>query len=219
MKMVASLLGQGNFWPLKKNRTRSFSKQLAWWITPGKCIAVKSSCIWYTNVFLGRWNSFANIITHEYLRTIFGAQQESDFLFNPLAKHPSPVYGNEVSIEFNIIYRWHSAIGQQDEDWLTAVMSVLGGALTHQKGQQHTAMSTPPKREKDDHSAAGTDQSFFDSLIEPFNEHFSKATKEELEKGLPLAGAHRDIKTGLFGDADLVKILKRGYSQVASEVG
>jgi hypothetical protein len=129
------------------------------------------------------------------------------------------VYGNEVSVEFNIIYRWHSAIGQQDEDWLTAVMSVLGAAFSDTKRQQHAPMSTPPKRKENDHSATGTDQSLFDSFIEPFNEHFSKATKAELEKGLPLAGAHRDLKTGLFDDADLVKLLKSGYNQVASEIG
>lgn len=31
-------------------------------------------------------------------------------------KHESGL-GNQVSVEFNLAYRWHSCIGEQDEEW------------------------------------------------------------------------------------------------------
>ncbi|KAI8338645.1 heme peroxidase [Chlamydoabsidia padenii] len=163
---------------------------------------------------------FINIIIHDYLRTILGAQQDSPFVFDPLAGRRSPIYGNEVSIEFNIIYRWHGAIGQKDEDWLNALMAVLGPELKDIKGKAHHQQSPASNPPNDNNkSTPGTDQSIFDAMIKPFNEHFSKATKEELEKGLPLAGAHRDTRTGLFDNSDLVKLMRDAYTQVASEIG
>ena len=30
--------------------------------------------------------------------------------------------GNQVSVEFNLIYRWHSAISDKDEEWTKAFL-------------------------------------------------------------------------------------------------
>ena len=75
------------------------------------------------------------------------------------------------------------------------------------------------EKENENKNDNGTDQSLFDALLPAFNDAFVKATPEELELGLPLAGAHRDLKTGSFHDADIAKLLRRGYNQVASELG
>ncbi|ORY95555.1 heme peroxidase [Syncephalastrum racemosum] len=150
---------------------------------------------------------YANIILHEYVRTILGISPDSYFLLNPFATPSNPVYGNSVSIEFNIIYRWHMAIGQEDEAWLNKVMELLGSRLKTIRDQK-----TEPKE-------GGTDQGIFDQLLPEFNKEFVKATPEELAKGLPMAGAHRDIKTGAFSDFDLTRALRNGYTQIASELG
>ncbi|KAH8805747.1 9,12-octadecadienoate 8-hydroperoxide 8R-isomerase [Xylogone sp. PMI_703] len=69
---------------------------------------------------------YANIILKDYVRTILslnrvGTQWDLDprsgdgkTLFNT----PAPEgLGNQVSAEFNLIYRWHSAISERDEKW------------------------------------------------------------------------------------------------------
>ncbi|CAO3588371.1 unnamed protein product [Absidia cylindrospora] len=158
---------------------------------------------------------FRNIIIHEYLRSIFGSDQDSDFVFDPLQQPLSPpIYGNEVSIEFNVIYRWHAALGKQDEEWLDTVMTTLGNELKQYQKQQQSRQ-TPAAAAP----AGGTDQSGFEALIQPFNDHFVKASQEELKMGLPLAGLHRDLTTGKFEDAGLAKVIRDGYTQVASEIG
>jgi hypothetical protein len=167
---------------------------------------------------------------HDYIRTILGTSQSSDFFLDPFKMPAYPVYGNQVSIEFNIIYRWHAAIGKQDEDWLNTVMNTLGPSLRYQMGHAAPAPADVVVEQKQqqqqqqpgkpgDGDPNGTDQGTFDALLPLFNEHFVHATEEELEKGLPVAGAHRDVKTGVFDNTDLAKLLRRGYDQVASDLG
>ncbi|KAI8089623.1 heme peroxidase [Halteromyces radiatus] len=166
---------------------------------------------------------FINIIVQDYLRSISGAQQDANFVFNPLARPSYPTFGNEVSVEFNIVYRWHAAIGQHDEKWLNSVMSVLGSELRYQAQVppmlDHLQEGNDSKGPDETRTQPGTDQSELDALLPSFNSNFAKATPEELEKGLPLDGAHRDIETGSFRDADLAQLLRRGYNQIASEIG
>jgi hypothetical protein len=35
--------------------------------------------------------------------------------------------GNQVSAEFNFVYRWHAAISDRDEAWLDAFMTKIFG--------------------------------------------------------------------------------------------
>jgi hypothetical protein len=171
------------------------------------------------------------VIVHDYIRTILGVSQDSDFFWDPMASPAHPVHGNQVSIEFNVIYRWHAAIGQQDEEWLNTVMATMGPYLRHPSSANSSSTSPPNSAAQDsqigqqqphrrgDGDPNGTDQSIFESLIPIFNTHFAHATPEEMEKGLPLAGAHRDPQTGRFNDTDLAKLLRRGYTQVAGQLG
>ncbi|CAG8496039.1 13286_t:CDS:2 [Ambispora leptoticha] len=70
---------------------------------------------------------FLRIILYNYLRTIFCLERTQStwildptkpygksFLFEPL---PTGI-GNQVSLEFNYIYRWHPAIAEDDEKWI-----------------------------------------------------------------------------------------------------
>ncbi|KAG0169187.1 hypothetical protein DFQ30_003883 [Apophysomyces sp. BC1015] len=142
---------------------------------------------------------YTNIILHEYLRTILGASGDSDFTFNPLATPAYPVYGNQVSIEFNYVYRWHASIGKKDEQWLNKLMSKLESTY----GERSVKNS----------------QDVFNGLIHEFNETFVHASEEELKKGNPISGVHRNIETGQFSDHDLTQILHEGYLQVAGRLG
>ncbi|RCH89212.1 hypothetical protein CU098_007924, partial [Rhizopus stolonifer] len=157
---------------------------------------------------------YANAILHDYVRTIIGTRADSDFFLDPLSEAEAPVYGNQVSIEFNVVYRWHPAIGQKDAEWIQKVMDVLGGDLGYGSVKQ-CPMHTLPHEER----PKAENKSIFDILLDGFNKHFVHASPEELEKGLPIAGAHRSVETGFFPDADIVKALKSGYTQSASEIG
>ncbi|KAI8145990.1 heme peroxidase [Fennellomyces sp. T-0311] len=150
---------------------------------------------------------YYSIILQEYVRTIVGVRQDAHFVFDVLAQAQEPVYGNAVSIEFNVVYRWHQAIGKEDTEWIDTVMGALEGPMRSIAAQQRTP------------SQAGTDQSLFEAILKVFNEKFVNASPEELAKGLPIAGIHRDINTGEFSDADITKMLRRGYDQIASELG
>ncbi|KAF7872129.1 hypothetical protein EAF04_003054 [Stromatinia cepivora] len=72
---------------------------------------------------------YVNIVLKDYVRTILNlnrttskwdldprVEETKNLLNNPAAEG----VGNQVSAEFNLIYRWHSAISQRDEEWTNA---------------------------------------------------------------------------------------------------
>jgi hypothetical protein len=103
-----------------------------------------------------------------------------------------------VSIEFNFVYRWHAAIGQEDSAWLTEVMSLY-----------ETASETSRRTGKP------VDMS---KVFQEFNDLFIHAGPEELSLGNAIAGLHRN-QDGNFDDDSLVKALHTKYEQVASRIG
>jgi len=68
-----------------------------------------------------------NLIVHDYLRTILGLVPDSPFLLDPSAEPPpyNPEYGNQASLGFAYVYRWHSAIGEDDESLLKSLLNKL----------------------------------------------------------------------------------------------
>ncbi|KAI8966389.1 linoleate diol synthase precursor [Daldinia sp. FL1419] len=71
---------------------------------------------------------YINIVLKDYVRTILNLNrststwdldprtQEKKNIFN---SSPAPeATGNQVSVEFNLIYRWHSALSIRDEKWI-----------------------------------------------------------------------------------------------------
>jgi len=70
---------------------------------------------------------YLKIVLHNYLRTILGLDQTmSPYVIDPTLQYgkswllpalPTGV-GNQVSLEFNYIYRWHPTISQEDEQWI-----------------------------------------------------------------------------------------------------
>ncbi|KIW06461.1 hypothetical protein, variant 2 [Verruconis gallopava] len=63
---------------------------------------------------------YINIILLDYVRTILNLNKtNSNWALNPRADIPGVevAAGNQVSAEFNLVYRWHSAISERDEKW------------------------------------------------------------------------------------------------------
>lgn len=63
---------------------------------------------------------YINIILVDYVRTILNLNKTpSNWALNPRAdiKGVPIAAGNQVSAEFNLVYRWHSAISDRDEKW------------------------------------------------------------------------------------------------------
>ena len=67
---------------------------------------------------------YVNIILTDYVRTILNLNKtNSNWALDPRVDIPGvPVAaGNQVSAEFNLVYRWHSAISVRDEKWTNAL--------------------------------------------------------------------------------------------------
>jgi linoleate 8R-lipoxygenase / 9,12-octadecadienoate 8-hydroperoxide 8R-isomerase len=67
---------------------------------------------------------YINIILLDYVRTILNLNKtDSNWSLDPRADIPGlPVAaGNQVSAEFNLVYRWHSAVSVRDEKWTNAL--------------------------------------------------------------------------------------------------
>ena len=69
---------------------------------------------------------YVNVVLYDYVRTILNLNaSNSEWSLDPrLDPHnvfgPSGIpegIGNQVSVEFNLVYRWHSAISVKDENW------------------------------------------------------------------------------------------------------
>lgn len=80
---------------------------------------------------------YSNIILHDYVATILALNRvDTKWNLDPRTNadknafsHPSPAgVGNQVSAEFNLIYRWHSAVSKRDEEWtIDEFKRILGG--------------------------------------------------------------------------------------------
>jgi hypothetical protein len=129
---------------------------------------------------------------------ILGADATSNFNFDPFLGAQEPLYGNAVSIEFNFVYRWHAAIGQEDSAWLGEVME-----LYEKASEESHRTGNPVNMAK---------------VFQEFNALFINATQEELSLGNAIVGLHR-AQDGKFDDAGLCQTLHHKYEQVASRIG
>ncbi|KAF2190854.1 heme peroxidase [Zopfia rhizophila CBS 207.26] len=74
---------------------------------------------------------YINIILIDYVRTILNLNRtDSNWQLNPRAiiKDGPPLgVGNQVSAEFNLVYRWHSTVSDRDEKWTQELWDSMFG--------------------------------------------------------------------------------------------
>jgi linoleate 8R-lipoxygenase/9,12-octadecadienoate 8-hydroperoxide 8R-isomerase len=73
---------------------------------------------------------YVNIILVDYVRTILDLNRtDSNWQLNPRAEMKDVAIGggNQVSAEFNLVYRWHSTISNRDEKWTKELWEKLFG--------------------------------------------------------------------------------------------
>lgn len=72
---------------------------------------------------------YANIILIDYVRTILDLNRtDENWQLNPRVEMkggPPRGQGNQVSAEFNLVYRWHAAISTRDDAWTQALFKQL----------------------------------------------------------------------------------------------
>ncbi|KAF8454382.1 heme peroxidase [Terfezia claveryi] len=145
---------------------------------------------------------YINMILSDYLRTIVNLNRtDSTWTLDPRFE-PSKIYnpnatemgtGNCCSIEFNLVYRWHSAISKRDEIWTEELYKEIFGEhvnaldmplMDFLKGLGHWEASLPE---------------------DPAKRTFSRL--------------QRNPQTGMFEDDDLVQILTDSIEDPAGAFG
>lgn len=146
---------------------------------------------------------YVNIILHDYVRTILNLHAtDSSWTLDPRTdcesifdEHGVPSgIGNQVSVEFNLVYRWHSTISERDATWVEDLYHDIFG----------TNDITPYLR----------DRAQFYKKVGPWFAEIKAKKPEERE--------HRDFrrrKDGRFNDEDLVNILAESTRDVAGAYG
>ena len=134
---------------------------------------------------------YVNIILNDYVRTILGLNRTLDsWSLDPRVSGPS-IYaddgtpmgiGNQVSLEFNLLYRWHAAVSARDDKWT----------------QGFCAKVFPGK---DMGKISVTDFKLgllaWSNTIDP----------DPAKRNIDLGTIVRDPTTGLFNDQDLINLL------------
>ncbi|EXL67218.1 oxidoreductase [Fusarium oxysporum f. sp. conglutinans race 2 54008] len=145
---------------------------------------------------------YVNIIVSDYLRTILNLNRNpiaSDWKLDPRDDF-SEVFdsqgtprgiGNQVSVEFNMIYRWHSAVSRQDEVWANGFFKEVFGPNANPD-----TMST-------DEFLQGLRKWNWSLPGDPEKWTFGGLTR---------------LEDGRFPDAELVQLLQAGTENVAGNI-
>ncbi|KAF8856230.1 linoleate diol synthase [Acephala macrosclerotiorum] len=143
---------------------------------------------------------YINIIMKDYVRTMLSLNRtDSVWGLDPRTKegknmfsNPAPeATGNQVSVEFNLIYRWHSALSQKDEKWTEKEFRNLLGGKDPATAPMHEVLT-----------ALGR----WESML------------PEWPEARPFAGLVRNVD-GTYDDDSLVKMLQESIEDVAGTFG
>lgn len=145
---------------------------------------------------------YINIVLKDYVRTILNLNRvDSNWNLDPRAPEGKALFGekipeatgNQVSAEFNLVYRWHSCVSEKDAAWTKAVYDKIFPVANK---------DTPP-----------TMQQFLGALKE-----YSKKVLAQSPEDRDFAGLKRDA-SGRYSDDDLAKIWTSSVADVAGAFG
>lgn len=146
---------------------------------------------------------YVNICLHDYLRAITNTHHsDSSWTLDPrvdIDKHFDPEgaprgIGNQVSVEFNLLYRFHSCISKRDEKWTNDFFQ-----------SQFPGKTVEDINKLDIYELLGALQKFF-GTVDP------DPSKREF------GGLHRQ-DNGKFKDEDLVRVMKESMEDPAGCFG
>ncbi|KAF2830213.1 heme peroxidase [Ophiobolus disseminans] len=139
---------------------------------------------------------YVNIILIDYVRTILDLNRtDSNWQLNPrLDIKGLPIgVGNQVSAEFNLVYRWHSTVSDRDEKWTQEMWDGLFG-------------------EGRDPKSVGKYE-----FLGRLNEVYKKTDPDPLKR--KFAGLDRSKEDGTLPDQPLVDILTSSIEDCANSFG
>jgi cytochrome P450 len=149
---------------------------------------------------------YINIVLRDYVRTILNLNKTNyNWALDPRADIPGvPVAaGNQVSAEFNLVYRWHSAISERDEAWTEKFWNDTFKERDPETGQEHVLDPKTIPLQK------------FVWLASQAEDSLQKMDPEVR----PFAGLEKSKVNGKFNDDDLVEILVSSIEDCANSFG
>lgn len=149
---------------------------------------------------------YINIALHDYLRAITNTHaSKSDWTLDPRVEIEKQMFddqgtprgvGNQVSVEFNLLYRFHSMISKRDEKWTNDFFLQL----------------LPGRKQEDLEKITWKELGY---AIMQYEKNVIPKNPSEREFG----GLKRDSATGKFKDEDLVRVLKESMDDPACVFG
>ncbi|ETS85989.1 hypothetical protein PFICI_04014 [Pestalotiopsis fici W106-1] len=147
---------------------------------------------------------YVNVILNDYLRAILNLNTNpfpSDWRLDPRDTTTSVFdpegtphgIGNQVSAEFNFVYRWHATVSNSDEAWLNDINRQIFEGVSHPESLDTKA--------------------YFVLLRKWFTEKVPPEPENRTFGGLKRG------KNGSFNDADLVKIITQATDTVGGSFG
>ncbi|KKA20520.1 Linoleate 8R-lipoxygenase [Rasamsonia emersonii CBS 393.64] len=143
---------------------------------------------------------YVNIILKDYVRTILNLNRtnsvwaldpRTDMKNTAFGEAPPKATGNQVSAEFNLLYRWHACISERDEKWTEGLYNKLFPGVP---------------------SSQISVQQFVEGIA-----RWERALPADPQER-PFADLKRGAN-GSFDDDDLVKIFKDGVEDCAGAFG
>lgn len=170
---------------------------------------------------------YVNVSIHDYLRALMGFHEyDTNFTLDPRIamtehKNVSRGLGNQVTVEFNLLYRFHCAISQQDEKYTERFMKETMQEIARkaaEKSKSDPTASPSPSSGPDPKSlslmqfAALAGELAAESKKDPWLQEFGL-------KDDPLQSFKRNTITGLFDDKMMINQLCKSMDDPISQFG
>ncbi|KAL8725978.1 MAG: hypothetical protein Q9166_007012 [cf. Caloplaca sp. 2 TL-2023] len=171
---------------------------------------------------------YVNVSIHDYLRALMGFHEyDTNFTLDPRIamtehKNVSRGLGNQVTVEFNLLYRFHCAISQEDEKYtesfMIETMQEVARKATEKAKGKHVA-PTPPGSIPDPKSlslmqfAGLAAELSKESRKDPWLQEFGLKNSET-------QSFRRNTITGLFDDQKMIDQLRKSMDdQISAQFG
>ena len=171
---------------------------------------------------------YINISIHDYLRALMGFHQfNTNFTLDPRVDFPkhqnvSRGLGNQVTVEFNLLYRFHCAISLKDEKYTEKFMDEAIKELAESAGDKQTKVNqdTPVSSGNTVDPEPLSLKRFYDLMAALMNKPKKDPWLQEFGlKNSATQSFKRNTITGLFDDEMMVNHLREAMDDPISQFG